>query len=79
MPALCDFLDSVLMVFGMTQIFTSVTSLTRALVVPITVVIARFLVHHKLSWNMVYGMAVAIIGVVLAASVQLDGEMTKSE
>ena len=67
------------MVFGLTQIFPSVTSMTRALIVPLTVVIGRYLVRHTLSWDMLNGMIIAILGVVLACCVQLQAEMTKAE
>ena len=51
LPALCDFLENTLLVFGLAQIFPSVASMTRALVVPLTAWIAKYLVTSRLSWN----------------------------
>ena len=51
LPALCDFLENTLLVFGLMQVFPSVTSMTRALTVPLTAWIGRYLIVQKFSWN----------------------------
>ena len=70
-PALCDFLENTLLVFGLLQVFPSVSSMTRALVVPLTAWIGKYLVRQRLSWNQIYAMTLAIGGVFLGALVQL--------
>lgn len=76
MPALCDFFENTLLVFGLTQIFPSVTSMTRALVVPLTAVIGKYLILQKLSWNQIFAMSMAVGGVFLGALVQLQSEVS---
>ena len=41
LPAVCDFAENTLLVFGLTAIFPSVTTMSRALVVPITAIISK--------------------------------------
>ena len=62
--------------FGLAQIFPSVASMTRALVVPLTAWIAKYLVYSRLSWNQVSAMSIAVGGVFLGALVQLQSEVT---
>ena len=74
LPAVCDFAENTLLVFGLTAIFPSVTTMSRALVVPITAIISKYLILTRLSWNQVGAMTVAIGGVFLAALSQLQNE-----
>jgi len=67
LPAICDFGENTLLVFGLTAIFPSVTTMTRALVVPITAIISKYLILTVLSWNQIGAMAIAVGGVFLAA------------
>ena len=74
LPAVCDFAENTLLVFGLTAIFPSVTTMSRALVVPTTAVISKYLILTRLSWNQIGAMTVAIGGVFLAALSQLENE-----
>ena len=50
LPALCDFFENMCMIFGMTQIFPSLVTMSRALVLPITAVLSRWLIRKYFNW-----------------------------
>ena len=50
LPALCDFFENMCLIFGITQIFPSLVSMSRALVLPITAMLSRFLIRKLFNW-----------------------------
>ena len=50
LPALCDFFENMCLIFGITQIFPSLVSMSRALVLPITALFSRFLIRKLFNW-----------------------------
>ena len=50
LPALCDFTENMCLIFGITQIFPSLVSMSRALVLPITALLSKILIKKYFSW-----------------------------
>ena len=68
-PAACDFFENMALIFGTTQIFPSVVSMSRALVLPITAVLSRCLIRKLFSWQMILALALLLSGMSLATFV----------
>lgn len=79
LPALCDFMENMCLIFGITQIFPSLVSMSRALVLPITVLLSRILIRKLFNWKMVTALLVLLSGMTLATFVQYEGEMSNDE
>ena len=75
LPALCDFTENMCLIFGITQIFPSLVSMSRALVLPITALLSKILIKKYFSWQMLLAIAVLLSGMTLATFVQYEGEM----
>ena len=69
LPALCDFTENMCLIFGITQIFPSLVSMSRALVLPITAFLSKFLIKKYFSWQMLLAIAVLLSGMLLATFV----------
>ncbi len=76
-PALCDFFENVLLIFGTTQIFPSLVAMSRALVLPITAILSKFLIKKLFTCKMITALLVLTSGLTLATFVQYQGEMTE--
>lgn len=76
LPAFCDFTENMLLIFGITQIFPSLVSMSRALVLPITALLSKFLIGKVFSWKMIAALFILLGGMTLATLVQFDGEMS---
>ena len=76
LPALCDFFENMCLIFGITQIFPSLVSMSRALVLPITAMLSRFLIRKLFNWKMITALVILLSGMTLATFVQYEGEMS---
>ena len=78
LPAMCDFFENMCLIFGITQIFPSLVSMSRALVLPITVILSRFLIRKLFNWKMITALLILLSGMTLATFVQYEGEMSNT-
>ena len=69
LPAICDFFENMCLIFGITQIFPSIVTMSRALVLPITALMSRFLIKKLFNWKMIVALVVLISGMALAGFV----------
>lgn len=76
LPALCDFSENMCLIFGITQIFPSLVTMSRALVLPITAIFSRCLIRKLFNINMIAALLLLLAGMTLATFVQYEGEMT---
>ena len=53
--------------------------MSRALVLPITALLSKFLIAKVFSWKMIAALAILLGGMSLATLVQFDGEMSDDE
>ena len=79
LPAFLDFIENGALIFGMTQIFPSLVSISRALVLPITALLSKFFIRKFFSWSMLFGLTLLLGGMTLASYVQFDQEMSLNE
>ena len=79
LPAFCDFFENMCLIFGITQIFPSLVTMSRALVLPITAVLSRILIRKLFNWKMIAALCVLLAGMTLATFVQYEGEMSSDE
>ena len=79
MPALCDYFENLCLIFAMTQIFPSLVSMSRALVVPITALLSKLIIRKFFNWKMLLALAFLFSGMTLATFVQFEHEMSSNE
>ena len=63
----------------MTQIFPSLVSMSRALVVPITALLSKLIIRKFFNWKMLLALAFLFSGMTLATFVQFEHEMSSNE
>lgn len=66
-PALCDWFENMTMIFAVTQIFPSVVTLSRALVLPITAILSKWLIRTVFTWQMIAALILTLGGMTLAS------------
>ena len=76
---MCDFFENMALIFGITQIFPSLVTMSRALVLPITALLSRILIRKLFNWKMLAALFLMLGGMTLSTFVQYEGEMSNSE
>ena len=73
-PALCDFLENLLLIFALTQIYPSLSVMSRAFILPLTAILSKIVLKKVFSIKQIVAIICVAMGVVLACVVQFMGE-----
>ena len=64
-PAMCDFLENIVLVFGLTYVFPSLVTISRSFSIPITALLCKLLIRKAFSASMISAIATISIGFII--------------
>ena len=70
-PAACDFLETAILIFGLSLLLSSIATASKAFVIILTVIISQYVLA---AWDQYVSMAIALVGVILVGLVQFQTE-----
>jgi hypothetical protein len=69
-PAVCDFFENIVLVFGLTYVFPSLVTISRSFSIPVTALLCKILIRKAFNVSMISAIALISIGFIVTGLAQ---------